>query len=321
MNDCEKIERRSWTLEEKKRILNSCGSKCACCSKKLNLKTMTMDHVIPISKGGENVEDNLVALCESCNQDKSNEFYWPRGYYMALESASKGIKINNYVKSWVETHIDIDDVKEFPLIAKAAAININTSGSLAFKTYCPQFMVDAIELDFVSIKRFMKELDFSKSDYLDTIINESDLYSLIGVQSRLNKKCLSVYSIQYVDGVIVLSEVKSINSKYSHCVPQVVLNALVPIYESLGINITNIRTRERKTIDELLMMLHRRKLYINTDGSYMDKVDYGNADKEWFCVDNTLAFKTGKKFPFIVPAKEDTKDTSALDKMFNIATT
>lgn len=40
--------------------------------KKNNPDMLTIDHKIPVSKGGESTEGNLVASCNKCNQDKSD---------------------------------------------------------------------------------------------------------------------------------------------------------------------------------------------------------------------------------------------------------
>ena len=37
-----------------------------------NRKTLTLDHVIPQSKGGKDTWDNLVTACRRCNGEKSN---------------------------------------------------------------------------------------------------------------------------------------------------------------------------------------------------------------------------------------------------------
>ena len=46
---------------------------CQYCSKKLTKKNFTLDHVIPVSKGGKKVWQNIVACCNSCNQRKGNK--------------------------------------------------------------------------------------------------------------------------------------------------------------------------------------------------------------------------------------------------------
>jgi 5-methylcytosine-specific restriction endonuclease McrA len=46
--------------------------KCQYCMKKLTKKNFTLDHVIPVSKGGKKVWQNIVACCNSCNQNKGS---------------------------------------------------------------------------------------------------------------------------------------------------------------------------------------------------------------------------------------------------------
>lgn len=41
--------------------------RCLCCGKK---KPLTVDHVIPLSKGGTNTIDNIQPLCQPCNSIK-----------------------------------------------------------------------------------------------------------------------------------------------------------------------------------------------------------------------------------------------------------
>lgn len=52
-----------------KEVFAKCGSKCGKCGR---LDTLTIDHIIPLSKGGSNHIDNLQVLCMRCNQKKRN---------------------------------------------------------------------------------------------------------------------------------------------------------------------------------------------------------------------------------------------------------
>ena len=47
------------------------GNKCQYCSSTRNL---TIDHVIPKCKGGEDIWENLVVSCSSCNTKKGDKF-------------------------------------------------------------------------------------------------------------------------------------------------------------------------------------------------------------------------------------------------------
>jgi 5-methylcytosine-specific restriction endonuclease McrA len=46
---------------------------CQFCGKKLNKKTVTIDHVIPKCQGGGNKWGNTVASCKPCNNRKGNK--------------------------------------------------------------------------------------------------------------------------------------------------------------------------------------------------------------------------------------------------------
>ena len=91
-------ERRKFTKEEKEQILKSTKGVCACCGKKLTLKTMTVEHIIPIYRHGTNDMKNLTALCEQCNKDKSTLLYLPRSFYMAMKDTQKINEMDEMVR-------------------------------------------------------------------------------------------------------------------------------------------------------------------------------------------------------------------------------
>lgn len=45
--------------------------RCLCCS---SSKQLTVDHIVPVNKGGNNTLSNLQTLCRSCNSRKSDSF-------------------------------------------------------------------------------------------------------------------------------------------------------------------------------------------------------------------------------------------------------
>jgi len=47
-------------------------NKCQYCAKEEESKVLTIDHVLPRSKGGKNTWENLVAACKKCNQKKGD---------------------------------------------------------------------------------------------------------------------------------------------------------------------------------------------------------------------------------------------------------
>lgn len=67
-----KCVRNSLTLLQWEKILETQGNKCAICGKAFcKSRKPTMDHIIPLSKGGGLTFENVQALCGNCNSSKS----------------------------------------------------------------------------------------------------------------------------------------------------------------------------------------------------------------------------------------------------------
>ena len=43
---------------------------CHYCKKKVNSKDLTMDHIVPVIRGGKSTKGNLVPVCKECNDKK-----------------------------------------------------------------------------------------------------------------------------------------------------------------------------------------------------------------------------------------------------------
>jgi len=67
LHTCSPAEaKRMW----KQSIKNQWDNKCAYCGSD---KDITLDHVVPRTKGGSDHADNIIACCKSCNADKAHE--------------------------------------------------------------------------------------------------------------------------------------------------------------------------------------------------------------------------------------------------------
>lgn len=75
--------------DKRDKVLEKSNGVCAYCKKDLRAnhfvpngerkkKFMTVDHIIPKSKGGSNKLDNLTASCGKCNQDKADSSHFTR---------------------------------------------------------------------------------------------------------------------------------------------------------------------------------------------------------------------------------------------------
>jgi 5-methylcytosine-specific restriction endonuclease McrA len=54
--------------------LLSVKPKCTYCTKTLTLKSATLDHIRPKSRGGSNARTNLTLACRKCNNKKGNKY-------------------------------------------------------------------------------------------------------------------------------------------------------------------------------------------------------------------------------------------------------
>ena len=61
-----------FTQQERYLIYNRTEGHCGICGKFIPLEEYTIDHIIPLSKGGTNDLDNLQACCGFCNKAKDD---------------------------------------------------------------------------------------------------------------------------------------------------------------------------------------------------------------------------------------------------------
>lgn len=63
----QKLKKSQWWLTLKNKGL------CHYCNRKFKADQITMDHVIPLARGGTSTPGNIVPACKSCNQSKKLE--------------------------------------------------------------------------------------------------------------------------------------------------------------------------------------------------------------------------------------------------------
>ena len=89
MNRTQVEKRKTFWLNQKKKMLAKSDGKCSHCGRTIDLKSMTVEHVIPLSKGGTNDLSNTVALCSRCNKIKRNYVTEPQFFYHYLKDEYK----------------------------------------------------------------------------------------------------------------------------------------------------------------------------------------------------------------------------------------
>ena len=71
--------------QERAEIFEKSRNRCCHCGCKLKQDNSSVEHVIPLDKGGSNDMKNLVGLCRTCNSEKSNLVIHPLGFYNYLK--------------------------------------------------------------------------------------------------------------------------------------------------------------------------------------------------------------------------------------------
>lgn len=93
-------------------IFDASGGVCAHCGAKLDFyDNFTVEHVIPLAKGGKNDPENYVALCETCNKQKADDIIPPAEYFKYLpKNRLKDLKkmFNNFLRS--DDFLDLDNL-------------------------------------------------------------------------------------------------------------------------------------------------------------------------------------------------------------------
>ena len=49
------------------------AGKCYYCEKPFSTAELTMDHLVPLARGGKSIKNNLVSACKKCNFDKKHK--------------------------------------------------------------------------------------------------------------------------------------------------------------------------------------------------------------------------------------------------------
>lgn len=73
MAEAAKKDRRSGHSKSvRKRLLKTKGRACHWCGRQLTLATSTVEHVVPLARGGLDNDNNRVLACEPCNRERGH---------------------------------------------------------------------------------------------------------------------------------------------------------------------------------------------------------------------------------------------------------
>lgn len=201
-------KRRRFTFEERTAILKRTHGICACCGKKLTTKTMTIDHIIPISRGGTNDPENLIALCEADNKAKGNILYVPKCFYAAFSHTAEMERLQQHFIKWFDTVKDQFDIARFPLIAPHTRLRVEFSDKVPAKRriFNPQLLLqwsiinqetyDEIEaVTGLSLRDIRTQLA-SGMAHINKKEHATPIVALYALRKLSNAKIIAVVAIQ-----------------------------------------------------------------------------------------------------------------------------
>lgn len=85
----------TYTAEQWIECMNYFNHKCCYCGAEDKLE---QEHLIPVSKGGEYVNSNIIPACKRCNSSKNDKDFLTWYVKQSFYSEIKTIKIMNYIK-------------------------------------------------------------------------------------------------------------------------------------------------------------------------------------------------------------------------------
>jgi 5-methylcytosine-specific restriction endonuclease McrA len=90
-----KARRRKIGPKKRKRVFVRDGWKCLRCGED-DKEKLTLDHIVPVSRGGSDEDENLQTLCKRCNEMKgnktgSNGMRWPPDREMRRAGLARGL--------------------------------------------------------------------------------------------------------------------------------------------------------------------------------------------------------------------------------------
>jgi 5-methylcytosine-specific restriction endonuclease McrA len=100
-----RMPRQNRAVSRKGIMLRDAGA-CQYCLVRLPLRSLTLDHVIPKSRGGSSTWDNLVAACYACNNFKGDRTPQEAGLTLASQPRQVGVHAKHRLlmadndKSW-----------------------------------------------------------------------------------------------------------------------------------------------------------------------------------------------------------------------------
>ena len=181
-------ERIILDFDEKERIAAKSEHKCCHCGKLAYFSYgATIDHYIPLSKGGTNDDANLIMLCEDCNHNKDNLIIPPKNYIIFLDDDHK-TKLQTYFDNYVKKYdyISRQNILSYDLY------KLSWDDIMAMNGMHLSYYKDAVHR---KLKQLGQEILFKKASV-------DDIPRLVYYYGRYLRKCNKFHNSREIDIVV-----------------------------------------------------------------------------------------------------------------------
>jgi len=168
-------QKRLYTQEEQRTIRDfkqvHKHDTCHYCGNPLCETNTTVDHLLPYSRGGETIADNLVMACKKCNTDKADL------------TESEYIKYREDEKNIIANDETINKIK----------IMMDTNNSIEKSHLKALADLRSKQLEQYEIEKCIRDINFSAADGYKLCKELKDCFIAI---SEINKKCHSLFKLK-----------------------------------------------------------------------------------------------------------------------------
>ncbi len=175
-------DRDEFTYEERKKIALKSHDRCCHCGKLTYFGYgATVDHFVPISRGGTNDDKNLVMLCMDCNKEKGHKILGPELYLKYIDD-----KYLREVDEYFDNYLD-----SFEYIERNNILACDEYGISVLQSACEKALLKAgrrpnkkkIDIEKFSINYLMKRATEDDKERL-----EEYLYKYLVKRDSLDDK-------------------------------------------------------------------------------------------------------------------------------------
>lgn len=258
-------------------VLSECGGVCAHCGNRLNIgHNFTLEHIIPLNKGGTNETENFVALCYPCNKAKSDDIVSPSLYYPHLPKnklARAQSIFDDYMKNVRYLANDtlfpmdqFDTTFQMPMPTRSRRGKMITIPmTVRIAKMRPETVVEYLLTYAARLDTFDKELlPYRKEDILTPFYQISNKDKTIAVVSPYITKYPAATPIYPKDEERNILQLDVLFNPDANMSPQTLLFGASLLEHIVGIIFQSIKNHAEKTAIELMVKTPNSDLVTNT---------------------------------------------------------